>query len=815
MARRRTTPQQQTTLGRDLAAIGLITLAFLLLASLLYAHRDAGLLLNFLSDVMQLALGVGAWALPLLCLAAGVYVGMDEPPTLSRRVIVGAVVLYLVILAMVHLASVSNANITATAVRQAGGWLGAAIGWAMARAFGDLGAYIVLAGAALAGTIMVARSTWMEFLNGLGLTVLGASEAIRSALSSVLPRREPRASGLSRSRAPGVDEYEEKVQAPSRPHHARKQPSHSGSGIFDPSEDELSSESTQTAEPERHLPIDVTPAPTASAPTAEAAPKRASSKPTDKQATARGEEPDSGDEAPVEASQWKTPSLDLLRPHPDDRVTAADAATINEQIATIEETLLNFGIPARVVDYQHGPTLTRYEVELDPGIRVAKVTQLQRELAMGLAVGSNLRIEAPIPGKRAVGIEVPNHDRRVVSLHSVVVSPGFQKHRSLLAVALGKDVAGEPIIVDLEPMPHLLVAGQTGSGKSVCLHTIIVSLLMRATPEQVRLVVIDPKRVEMPRYDSIPHLLCPVVYTLREAADVLRKCIREMQRRYDKFAVAGVSNIVEYNAEMAREAESNAKPMPRIVVIIDELADLMTRARAEFEQSICQLARLARATGIHIVAATQRPSVDVITGHIKANFAARIALRLPAQHDSRTILDSVGAERLLGDGDMLLLTSDLPKPLRVQGAFVDRSEVERLARFWQKQGEPEFYIVPDFVQDDEETGEISEEVGVGDELFASAVRYVVAEQEASVSMLQRRFKVGYARAGRLIDLMERRGIVGPHEGSRPRRVLVGPHNVEEVLSGVQPEPECELASEDKEPEEAGPNEEPQASNARG
>jgi DNA segregation ATPase FtsK/SpoIIIE, S-DNA-T family len=354
-----------------------------------------------------------------------------------------------------------------------------------------------------------------------------------------------------------------------------------------------------------------------------------------------------------------------------------------------------------------------------------------------------------------------------------------------MAVALGKDVAGRPVVVDLEQMPHLLVAGQTGSGKSVCLHTIIVSLLMRTTPDELRLVLVDPKRVEMTRYDGIPHLYAPVVYTVREAADVLRKTIREMGRRYDKFAVSGVGNITEYNNEIAGVEDENGDipdHMPLIVVVIDELADLMIQARAEFEQSICRLAQLARATGIHVVVATQRPSVNVITGHIKANFPARIAMRLPASHDSRTILDSVGADRLLGHGDMLLMNSELSKPVRVQGAYVERADIERISDFLRDQGEPDFRIVPEVSE--EEGGADSGEAEVGDEIFDAAVRYVVGEQEASVSMLQRRFKVGYARAGRLVDLMERRGIVGPHEGSRPRRVMVGSHNVDMVLQNI-------------------------------
>ncbi len=802
--------QQHGTLAPDLAAIALVTLAFLLLASLIYAHKDSGPLLNFLADALQLSLGMGAWLVPLVCLAAGVCLGMEERPALPRRVLIGATIVYLVLLAMLHLASLSTDAATPAGMRLAGGYLGAGVAWLLSSAFGDLGAYIVLVGTALAGTIMVAQSSWMEFLSGLGETLIRAGELVGHGLAALVPRppARPRAR-RRRPRAEAEDTSEEEVLPEREARAPRRRPSQ---GIFDPAE-EGEGAATGQARPDERLPIQ-DPGP-AAGPPASAQGKR----PAGRAPGAQGASADhlaTLDDEPATRHHWDLPPVDVLPSHPDDRTTAEDTATINTQIETIEETLLNFGIPARVVAYQHGPTLTRYEVELDPGIRVSKVIQLQRELAMALAVGGSLRIEAPIPGKRAVGIEVPNRDRRIVSLRSVIASDEFQDHRSLLAVALGKDVAGEPIIVDLEPMPHLLVAGQTGSGKSVCLHTIIVSLLMRATPEQVRLVIIDPKRVEMTIYDSIPHLFCPVVYTLREAADVLRKCIREMQRRYDRFAVAGVSNIREYNLQAIEEAEETGvapEPLPRIVVIIDELADLMTRARAEFEQSICQLARLARATGIYVIAATQRPSVNVITGHIKANFAARIAMRLPASHDSRTILDSVGADKLLGCGDMLLLTSELSKPLRVQGAYVDRPDLAELAQFIQAQGEPEFAIVPDFVVDDGETDDMGEEVEVGDELFESAVRYVVAEQEASVSMLQRRFKIGYARAGRLIDLMERRGIVGPHEGSRPRRVLAGLHNVDEILAGVRPgsgEPEIEPESGP----EQDPEEEPQASGLR-
>jgi len=782
-------PPRPRTLERDLAAIGLIILALLLLTSLVRAYREAGPLLAFLSGALTALLGVGAWVVPLACLAAGVLLGMNQPRALARQPLAGGAVVYLVFLAMVHLAAgPGDRPLSPEVVRQAGGYLGGAVGWILARALGDVGAYIVLVGAALAGVLLVAQTSWGEFLAGLGEAVLALGRGILAALARLVPRRpvkarpKPPAGARTAKGRPVPDPAAPQGQAPRPPsvlHDEDSSPAppqrvstvaadaqQSAQAPWDEKTEAsaLAGEEDEPAQDESAGPV-----PTAVAVASPTTPKQ----------------PRLLDVADQPKPQWRLPDVEILSPHPDDKATPADAAEIKEKIRVLERTLLNFGIPARVRNYEYGPTLTRFEVELEPGIRVSKVTQLQGDLAMALAVG-RIRIEAPIPGKRAVGVEVPNAVRRIVSLRSVVEEPEFQEHPSPLAVALGRDVAGRPVVVDLENMPHLLVAGQTGSGKSVCLHTMIVSLLMRATPDTLRLILIDPKRVEMTRYDGIPHLYAPVVYTLREAADVLRKTIREMQRRYDKFAVAGVANIAEYNEEVAGGRDENGRPvepLPRIVVVIDELADLMTQARAEFEQSICRLAQLARATGIHVVIATQRPSVNVITGHIKANFPARIAMRLPAQHDSRTILDCVGADRLMGNGDMLLMTSELSKPLRVQGAYVDRADVERLAAFFQEQGEPQFAIVPEVVE--EEGGEATGETEVGDELFEAAVRYVVAEQEASVSMLQRRFKVGYARAGRLVDLMERKGIVGPHEGSRPRRVLVGAHNVEQVLAGLR------------------------------
>lgn len=786
-SKRMQSPPRPRTLEKDLGAIGLIILAFLLFTSLVRAHQEAGPLLAFLSGALTAILGVGAWVVPLVCLAAGVLLGMGQPRSLARQLIPGGAVVYVVFLAMVHLAAgPGDRPLSADAVRQAGGYLGGMVAWVLAKALGDLGAYIVLVGAALAGVLLLAQTSWSEFLAGLGEAVMALGRGLARGLARLVPQRpvkrrqkapaearpgrerrlaEPAAGQAPAPRPPSVLHDEDDVEL--APPGTSAGSGDAAEAARTPAGTDVGNAASGHDEPTQR--DGEGPAPVAVAP---------AGGPVAKQ-------PRLLDVTEEPKPQWRLPDVEVLSPHPDDKATPADAAEIKEKIRVLERTLLNFGIPARVRNYEYGPTLTRFEVELEPGIRVSKVTQLQGDLAMALAVG-RIRIEAPIPGKRAVGVEVPNAVRRIVSLRSVVEEPEFQEHPSPLAVALGRDVAGRPVVVDLENMPHLLVAGQTGSGKSVCLHTMIVSLLMRATPDTLRLILIDPKRVEMTRYDGIPHLYAPVVYTLREAADVLRKTIREMQRRYDKFAVAGVANIAEYNDEVAGKRDEDGKliePLPRVVVVIDELADLMTQARAEFEQSICRLAQLARATGIHVVIATQRPSVNVITGHIKANFPARIAMRLPAQHDSRTILDCVGADRLMGNGDMLLMTSDLSKPLRVQGAYVDRADVERLAAFLQDQGEPHFAIVPEVAED--EGSEAVGETEVGDELFEAAVRYVVAEQEASVSMLQRRFKVGYARAGRLVDLMERKGIVGPHEGSRPRRVLIGAHNVEQVLAGLR------------------------------
>lgn len=431
----------------------------------------------------------------------------------------------------------------------------------------------------------------------------------------------------------------------------------------------------------------------------------------------------------------------------------------------LEETLASFGIDARVVSVSRGPTVTRFEVQPPPGVKVSRIVGLADDISLALAA-AGVRIEAPVPGKSVVGIEVPNRDTSPVVLREILESEEFQNSRSNLTIGLGRDIAGKPLVTDLQKLLHLLIAGATGSGKSVCLNSIITSLLYKADPEQVKMMMIDPKRVELSVYDGIPHLITPVVTDPKEAASALRWAVKEMERRYQLLSKTGVRNLDAYNRRK-RKPEGMDEFVPYLVVIIDELADLMLVASADVENSIVRLAQMARAAGIYLIIATQRPSVDVITGLIKANVPSRLAFAVSSQVDSRTILDMGGAERLLGRGDMLFYPIGAPKPVRAQGAWVSDAEVEAVADAWRAQAEPEY--VENVTEPTPEDGDDAQEAD--DELFDEAVALVREQGHASVSMLQRRFRIGYARAARLIDIMEVQGIVGPYQGSKPREVI--------------------------------------------
>ncbi|ASS65658.2 MULTISPECIES: DNA translocase FtsK [unclassified Paenibacillus] len=465
-----------------------------------------------------------------------------------------------------------------------------------------------------------------------------------------------------------------------------------------------------------------------------------------------------------ESKPYRLPPLSLLA-KPANSGRGADTGDLNDSRRKLEATLESFGVRAKVLDVVPGPAVTRYEVQPATGVKVSRIVSLTDDIALALAA-KDIRMEAPIPGKSAIGIEVPNAEVAVVTMREVMETPTFSSAASKLSIAFGRDIAGQSIVGNLAKMPHLLVAGATGSGKSVCINGIITSILYKAAPDEVKFMMIDPKMVELNMYNGIPHLLAPVVTDPRRASLALKKIVVEMEKRYELFSKSGTRNIEGYNGLMK---DNPAAVLPYIVVIVDELADLMMVAAKDVEDSITRLAQMARAAGIHLIIATQRPSVDVITGVIKANIPSRIAFGVSSQVDSRTILDMVGAEKLLGRGDMLFLPVGMSKPIRVQGAFLSDSEVEAVVDYARSQAAAEYKedLVPEL--DDSGAGADGE---VLDELFDQAMQIVVDAQQASVSLLQRRMRVGYTRAARLVDQLEAKGVVGPYEGSKPREVLM-------------------------------------------
>ena len=491
----------------------------------------------------------------------------------------------------------------------------------------------------------------------------------------------------------------------------------------------------------------------------------------------------------VEDEHYEYPPIELLSKQTK-RTIKGGAKALTDTATRLQKTLYSFGVSAKVENVSVGPAITRYELKPAEGVRVSKIANLADDIALNLAA-ETIRIEAPIPGKRAVGIEVPNKEKEAVHLREVLDSQEFVENKSKLTVALGKDVAGNIQLADIGKMPHVLIAGSTGSGKSVCINTIITSIIYNAKPSEVKFVMVDPKVVELSVYNGIPHLLIPVVTDPKKAAGALAWAVQEMDERYNKFASKGVRDLKGYNK--AIEKENEAGKLPQIVIIIDELADLMMVAKNDVEDAICRLAQKARAAGMHLVIATQRPSVDVITGLIKANVPSRIAFAVSSQVDSRTILDSVGAEKLLGKGDMLFFPSGAPKPSRVQGAFVSDDEVEKIVDFIKSNGTANYSedILETIENGNKTDKELAQEKDDDDTdpLLMEAIQTVVETRQASTSFIQRRFKVGYARAGRIIDQMEERGVISGYQGSKPREVLMSLEKLNELKMGTAPETE--------------------------
>lgn len=695
----------------EVLGISLITVGILAIISLF--GLNAGPVGLFLAKLQNYTFGIGAPIIPLMLLAIGSrYIWLHKHIEYSFK-FWGWITIYVLMLAIIHHWKVPvGQEVLPDSLIPGGGIIGGFAIFTLRKLFGVDGAIIVLI--ALSICAMLLTTTW-----SLARTILAAKH---KAAESIIMAREAIA-------CTSADEIENELAIPTN----------SSPTFYNQEQD------NEKDEPQQVSTRILDDSPIASIP-------EKLSVVQDNYSAAR-------------SSTYSLPPLSILKRQNKNK-NSKPPKEIAQNAAILIETLENFNVRAKIINTCQGPAVTRYELEPAPGVKVSKIVNLADDIALKLA-STGVRIEAPIPGKAAIGIEVPNKDVSGVHLREVLESDKFQHSVSRLVVALGKDIAGQPVITDLAKMPHLLVAGATGSGKSVCINTLITSILFQAKPSEVKFILIDPKVVELSNYNGIPHLMTPVVTDAKKAAAALNWAVQEMERRYAVFATSGVRDIARYN-ELVGEGS-----LPLVVIIIDELADLMMVAPVDVEDAICRLAQKARAAGLHLVLATQRPSVDVITGIIKANIPSRISFAVSSQIDSRTILDMAGAEKLLGKGDMLFYPVGVPKPLRVQGAFISDSEVEELVSHIKRYGEPEYddgITTCDSSANKNSTSE--EQTTFQDEMLEEAVRLVLETGQASVSMLQRKFRVGYTRAARLIDTMEEMKIVGPNIGSKARDILM-------------------------------------------
>jgi DNA segregation ATPase FtsK/SpoIIIE, S-DNA-T family len=758
----------------------LIALAFLFGVSLV-PHQTAAIP-RLLAVRLGQGFGAGVDVVPFLCLLLGVIFFVRERLRLSARVW-GMVVGFLAILLCLHLRYPAGHEFLAASGRKGGGYVGALLASALRRSVGEPGLWVIAllalgsSGLLLAEVSLTAALRALgsglrmagRWLAGLGVGLAGASMDAAVTLGrrgTQIAWRTLRACSISLR--DGVTRCSAAVSAMAvrsiaqvlRPGGllAPEAPARGTGSDFDHSTDINDAREV----PDAHAGDVELESPDAAADEAWAAANEpgsvvdvagaAADLPSGRTASGavRRRRPRAEQEPlPLQTASshaYILPDYGLLDASP---AKSRNGKVDPEDVArSLEKTLASFGVDAKVVRWEAGPVVTRYELQPAPGVKVQRITSLQNDIALALAA-SSVRLEAPIPGKSAIGVELPNERPSLVHLSEILASDEFRRSESPLAVAVGKGIAGSPIVADLVAMPHLLIAGATGAGKSVTINSMIASVLFRATPEQVRFLMIDPKRVELTNYNGIP----------------------EMESRYEMFAADGVRNIQAFNAQHPD------RPLALILIIIDELADLMMVAPADFEEIICRLAQMTRATGIHLLVATQRPSVDVITGLIKANIPSRIAFSVTSQVDSRTILDHPGAEKLLGRGDMLFSPIGASRPTRVQGAFIGDAETERLVQFWRAQGEPAY--VESLVRAGGE--EITEENAESDALLLDAARLVVRAGYASVSLLQRKMRIGYVRAARLVDQLEEKGIVGPAQGSSPRDVLMGIDELERTV----------------------------------
>ncbi|MEA2476800.1 MAG: segregation ATPase FtsK/SpoIIIE, family [Actinomycetota bacterium] len=709
---------------------GVVTVFAGILAWLgIYGH-GAGPIGAGIRYVATLFVGGMAFVVPLAVIAAGALVIVPRTRTHVVRIAIGFALATVVLAAMIHLAHHDRPiSVPLERLRHIGGILGAVIARPISDGIGTWPTWIVLVLVLGVATLVLTRTP-------VGRVYGWVREG--SATSYAFLRGLAAGVGIDEDEEEDDDEQEDYDQYELEDEDEDEEDEEEGDEEDDEDEEGSDDEVAATSRP-RQLSIPV------------------------------------GD-----SRSFKLPPLDLLARGDNREISAR---SIEETTKILEATLDQFQVDASVTGYTAGPTVTRFEIELGAGVKVNRVLSLKNEIKYALASGE-LRFLAPIPGRSAIGVEVPNRTRQLVTLGDVLRSREAQSNKHPLTVGFGKDISGEAMMTNLTEMPHLLIAGATNSGKSSCLNTIITSILVRARPDQVRMVLIDPKRVELSHFSGVPHLITPVVTVPKKAASALSWVVREMETRYETLAHSGMRNLEFYNEAAARgavvkrnEEDDDPRPLPYILVVVDELSDLMMVAPRDVENAICRIAQMARAVGIHLIVATQRPSVDVVTGVIKANIPSRLAFSVASQQDSRVILDQGGAEDLIGHGDMLFLHANSSKPRRIQGAWVNEKEVAAVVGHCRRQGHPE-YVEGVTV---EETSQSSlTGVGADDELLQEALELVVRSQLGSTSMLQRKLQVGFARAGRLMDLLEQRGIVGPSHGSKPRDVLMTVEELEQL-----------------------------------
>lgn len=765
------------TLSRRIFGLALVTVSLFLLLSIILSQKgglevsQVGPAGHLLSKILLGFLGRAGIVVPSVGLVLGCLslLGYREDP-----IVVNLAGFFLIVLSLLALFSVPL--IQALSFLEGaqmgleglgGGLLGMSLAWGLVRLLGPIGAHIFLVGLGLAGLLL--------FFDGFH------SRPLKKLFSKLKRGRGEKKTASKRPGLKASEKRSEKKEKEERKQEEDKPPS--------VSEGTVEADNYQNI---RGILMDEDIGKKAKDISGGQGPDEGQK--TKLKAKAKEEKEDAGLEAQLhfalaqdkgqEKESWSYPSLLLLR-QVNHKGQAENKKEVEKTARVLEETLESFGVRLKIDQISIGPTITRYEAKLAPGVKVSKILRLADDIALSLAA-SNIRIEAPIPGKAAIGIEVPNQRIREVSMREIMGDPAFTKGQGRLLVGLGQDIAGKTVVADLAKMPHLLVAGATGSGKSVCMNVLICSLLFNYRPDEMKLLMIDPKKVEFGHYNQLPHLLAPVITEAKKAAVALKWMANEMENRYSLFAQEGVKDLYAYNARIKEkndkieDAQKKIPSLPNVVILIDELSDLMMVSPTEVEDTVCRLAQMARAAGMHLVIATQRPSVNVITGLIKANIPSRIAFAVSSQVDSRTILDKAGAERLLGRGDMLYAPVGLDKARRIQGANITEREVEKIVSHLKSQEKPDYSkgvemlekVDLDEFEDDQE--------GQTDELLWEAGQLVVSAGQASISMLQRRLKIGYNRAARIVDQLEERGIIGGFQGPKARELLVGEETLEKI-----------------------------------